>query len=86
VTEKSSGILTKLFAEFSWPSEQCTVPAKSPYWAQHFTGVTDKDCVPPVISTSQPRLRICFTDLISDNAETDLLRFEGEKIRDVCMI
>ena len=30
VTEKSSGILTKLFAEFSWPSEQCAEPAKSP--------------------------------------------------------
>jgi len=53
---------------------------------QHATGVTGKDCIPPVILASQPRLRVCFMDLISDNAGTDLLIFRGEKIGDICMI
>ena len=48
--------------------------------------MTDKDSIPPVILASQPRLRICFMDLISDNAGTDLLRLRREKIKDVCMM
>ena len=49
VTEESSGILTKLFAEFSWPREQCAEAAKSPklvlyegvpYWKPYSCGAT----------------------------------------------
>jgi len=49
-------------------------------------GMTDKDFIPPVILAPQPPFRLCFMDLITGGSGTDLLRFRGEAIRDVCII
>ena len=49
-------------------------------------GMTDKDFIPLVILAPQPPFRFCFIDLITDNSGTDLLRFRGETIRDVCIV
>jgi len=47
--------------------------------------MTSNGFIPPVISSSQPRLRVSFMDLTRECAGTEPVRFRRETIRDVWM-